>query len=140
MNIFRNVLYKPNSKKIYWEKIISSVVVLSGLLFYIIHGEMRLNDKKALRNEFPKYTIGVTVGGHNQIVDYVYYVDGRRYKSSNSHFGGYYDVKKVGRRFFVKFSSKDPSNVVILFECQVPENIKSAPFEGWDKLPVDCNE
>lgn len=145
MNIFRNALYKPNSKKIYWEKIISSVVVLSGLLLYINHDNKRINRKTRLRNEFPKYTIGITVGGQNIIrgnpaVDYVYYVEGREYKSWNTYARGYYDVKKVGLRYFVKYSSKDPSNAVILFQCPVPENVKSAPFQGWDQLPVDCNE
>ncbi|HNW69557.1 MAG TPA: hypothetical protein PKI01_04080 [Bacteroidales bacterium] len=41
----------------------------------------------------------------------------------------------VGNRFYVKFYPPNPKNSEILLDRLVPDSIKEAPPQGWDKIP-----
>ena len=138
-------LLKPNTNDIYWEKIISNFVVIVGLIIFATYNQIKINKKEALRNASPRYTIGNVTATNNNVrgsrtVDYYYHVLGKMYENWNHHSTFHFDINAYGGRYFVKFYSEDPSNAIMLFKCPVPENIKLAPWGGWDKLPVVCEE
>ena len=41
----------------------------------------------------------------------------------------------IGKRYFVMFYPPNPQNSKILIDKPVPDSIKEAPPEGWDKIP-----
>jgi len=143
--IWHRFLYKPNTKTIHWDKVISTFVVLTGFIIFTTYNQKRINKKEALRNASPRYTIGNVTATNNNLrgsrtVDYYYHVLGKGYEKWNHYSKLSFDINAYGGRYFVKFYSEDPSNAIMLFKCPVPENIKLAPWGGWDKLPVTCDE
>lgn len=72
-------IYKPGGKNIYWEKIISSVVVILGFIAWIFYNERKLEKLRIERETFGRYAIGITTGLHKNIrrsrsVDYMFKV------------------------------------------------------------------
>lgn len=41
----------------------------------------------------------------------------------------------IGKRFYVMFYPSNPKNSKVLLNKPVPDSIKEAPPEGWDKIP-----
>lgn len=41
----------------------------------------------------------------------------------------------LGNRYYVKFETNNPKNSQILLNKPVPDSIKEAPSQGWDKIP-----
>lgn len=143
--IMKSFLYKPNTNKVYWEKIISVIIVGSGLLIFVIYNQRKINKKADLLAGSPRYTIGYTIDHHNNVhgsrtVDYVYYISGKKYENWEHYFTSNAGVSTEGGRYFVKFYSKDASNAKMLLGCPVPSYIKDAPIQGWTQMPIDCEE
>jgi hypothetical protein len=93
-----NWAYNPGTTEIYWEKVISSSVVLIGLLSFMIYNQGRVNRRTRERNDFPRYTIGLTLGSHNNVkgsktIEYKYYVNGIMYTTTIASLNG------IGRIF-----------------------------------------
>jgi hypothetical protein len=83
-----------------------------------------------------RYTIGITSGIHytgkgGKKQDYEYKVNHEHYNASEP----YLSTQELGGRYYVKFSSKDPEISELLQDKLVPDSIKVAPPEGWEKLP-----
>lgn len=130
-------IYRPGSKNIYWEKIISSSIVIIGFVIWIFLSQKSLGKLKEERNAFGRYTIGITTGSHKNIrgsraIDYLFKVNGN--EISDSYSWNWPAITKGGR-YYIKFSSKDPSNSEILFDHPVPENIRNSPDSGWNYMP-----
>ncbi|HVY76242.1 MAG TPA: hypothetical protein VG890_15540 [Puia sp.] len=73
-------IYKPGGKNIYWEKIISSVVIILGFIAWFFYNERKLEKLRIERETFGRYTIGITTGSHKNIrgsrsVDYMFKVN-----------------------------------------------------------------
>ncbi len=62
-----------------------------------------------------------------------YYVKEKKYESD---YIVYKNPKSfVDKRFFVNFSPSNPQNCRLLIGTPVPDNIKNAPPEGWERIP-----
>jgi hypothetical protein len=130
-------IYKPGSKNIYWEKIISSSVVISGFIIWIFFNQSNLDKLKRERDAFGRYTIGITSGSHKNIrgsrsISYVFNVNGIEMSDS---YTWNWPVITQGGRYYVKFASNNPKNSEILFNYPVPDSIENAPDSGWANMP-----
>lgn len=83
--------------------------------------------------KFGRFTIGTTtrfrLSSTGREIEYIFYVNGLEYIGVSGHF---YDAK-IGEKFIVKFSSKDPSKNEIYLNKPAPLEIP--PSEGWAKRP-----
>ena len=123
---------KPGNNKVYWEKIISTIVVFTALIIFIIYSEGERNRKAALRHKSPRYTIGVVTSSRKGI-SFLYYVLNREYNGAGPR--DYTNRNVIGMRYVVVYYSKDPSNAQILLNCPIPDSIESIPGGGWTQLP-----
>lgn len=139
-------IYKPNSKDIYWEKIISSAVILGAFIICVIYNNKRLAIRKKRRDDFARFTIGVTTAEHNNIkgsmvVDYDYGFAGSKFSADGSTQHWLFDKpKSPGGRYYVQMDYTDPSNVEIFFDHPVPDSVTQAPDSGWRYMPGYENE
>ncbi|MFA6925356.1 MAG: hypothetical protein WC223_14015 [Bacteroidales bacterium] len=44
---------------------------------------------------------------------------------------------EIGKRYYVKFETGNPINSEMLTDYPVPDNMKEAPKEGWEKIPKE---
>ncbi|HKB43383.1 MAG TPA: hypothetical protein VKC90_03305 [Chitinophagaceae bacterium] len=138
-------IYKPKTKKLYWEKIISSIIVLVAFAIWGYFNQTKTNRLKKQRNKYAKYTIGITNGSFNNVkggrkIHYKYKIEGDEYSERNYWPWLNNSVVTTGGRYFVKFDSTNASNAEMLFRCPVPENIQDAPKNGWNDKPINCEE
>jgi hypothetical protein len=77
------------------------------------------------------YTEYITYSRSGKTFTYIYYVKNNRYIGSYFYKDG---LIIPGGRYYVSFSSKHPNWSKFIFK-KVSGNIKSAPPEGWDKIP-----
>ncbi|SRR6266496_3370647 len=148
MNILKKwwwlFIYKPGTKKLYWEKIISSIAVLIAFGIWGYFNQTKVNQLRKQRNTYTKYTIGTTTGSYNNVkghryIHYRYFIHREKFSDSGDWPWLDNSVTTRGGRYFVKLDSTNYSNVEILFRCPVPDYIHEAPDSGWNKLPIDCN-
>jgi hypothetical protein len=130
-------IYKPDSKDIYWEKIISSLIVITGFFIWICFNQKDLKEFKEERDAFGRYTIGVTTGSHqnvrgSRVIDYIFKANGLEISDSYSW---NWPVTAKGGRYYIKYSSKNPSNSEILFDHPMPADIISSPDSSWNYMP-----
>lgn len=83
----------------------------------------------------PRYTIGVITkfyrsGYAVKSIEYSYKVNGKEYLK-----GEFYHSGEVGKRYWVRFSSKNPRYNELLDTSPVPDSILSVPPEGLEKIP-----
>ena len=57
------------------------------------------------------------------------------FKNRTNYPSDNFDVSEVGKRFIVKYIEDEENLSYILLEYPVPDSIKEAPPEGWEKLP-----
>jgi hypothetical protein len=81
-------IYKPGTKKLYWEKIISSIVVLSAFAIWGYFNQTKVNRLKSQREKYGKYIIGITDGSYNNVkggrkIHYKYEINGQEYTERN---------------------------------------------------------
>lgn len=102
---------------------------------FIIYAVWRSNSLK--RNA--RYTIGITgdtflttMSGTQ--IEYSYIVQYNNYRHSENYLN---DTIKSGCqcRFYVKYDVKHPKISELLQNKPVPDSVKSAPPNGWDKIP-----
>ena len=135
-------IYKPDSKNIYWEKIISSIVVLVGLVVLVFISVKNTNELDNKRKIHGRYTIGITTDYANNIrssytnIYFNYSVKQSILKGCSDYpYDWHNDINKEGGRYYVQFASNNPSNSEMLFEYPVPDSIKFAPDSGWSYMP-----
>ena len=117
---------------------ISKILFLSILFGYILYIVVKSYNDKIERNLKTKYTIG-KVENIRARANLDYALD-FSFNVNNITFDAIWGVESVnkaliGSRFFVKFESGNPDNCEILLDKPVPDSIKEAPPEGWDKIP-----
>ncbi|MBN2757122.1 MAG: hypothetical protein JXR51_08100 [Bacteroidales bacterium] len=110
------------------------LVICIGVVAYAIRGGYL--DRKEV-SENPRYTIGITYKASRTaktglMVDSYYYVNNIKYETWGYYIDG---VKYPNGRYYVKFSAKNPDKSIIMFNKPVPQRIKEAPKEGWNKIP-----
>ncbi len=113
--------------------IIGIIVFLLIIITLIVKNVL---DKKSL-DETSKFTIGVvksiepnTRSGYR--IYFYYYVKGKKYEA----FDGIYKMNKslLGKHFYVRFSTINPSNCELLLDLPV-RDVKNSPPDGWKKIP-----
>ena len=114
--------------------------IIGGIIFgFIIIALIGKNvfERQSL-SKSNRYTIGkITEVNANMKsgyrISFVYNVQGQEYNA----FGGIYKKSEglVGSRFFVKFSPATPKNCELLLDKPVPNEIRTAPSEGWKEIP-----
>ena len=133
-------LYKPDSKDIYWEKIISSTVVVIGFGIFVLFNNKRVDKLIIERNQYARFTIGFVLGttitksGHD-IVDYKYKYEGILYKKDDSWIGSSFNLPNIGSRYYVQYASNNPSNAEMLFQYPIPDSLQEVPDSGWVNMP-----
>jgi len=134
------LIYKPNTKEIYWNKIFTIVSVITIFFVIVYFNNIRLAERKKQRENFGRYTIGVTTdtyhaNGHLYI-NYEYYFLGIKYEESKSPQRRLISIlNSHGGRYYVLLASNNPTNAVMLFEYPVPDSIGALPDSGWEYMP-----
>lgn len=139
--IWKKLVYKPGSSEVYWEKLISSGVVIGSLIVFSIVKNNSIDNSKKKLDRLHRFSIGTTTNYHNNIRSShtaVYFEF--RYLGTTFKGTGHTDwldnkVQKIGGRYFVKFSPTDPTNMEILFDKPVPDDIFNAPDTAWSEIP-----
>ena len=133
--------FKPNSREIYWGKVIPSFLVVAGFITVVYFNNTRLQRLRDERNRFKRYIVGVTTAEHNNIkgdlvVDYNYSFAGRQYSNLGSTKKWIWGKPNThGGRYYVQLAYTNPSNAEIFFDYPVPDSIKNCPDSGWAYLP-----
>lgn len=140
---WQKLVYRPGTNKIYWEKVISIIVVLTVFGVWAYFNQIRVDRLKKQRNRYAKYTIGVTTGSYNtrksgRYIDYKYQVGGLVRKGDGHWPMLDLSVMTNGGWYYVKFDSTDPDNSEMLFWCPVLTDVKVAPENGWKEQPLIC--
>lgn len=136
----RSLLYIQGTNEIHWSKIISISIITIILIILAIYGRKKHAILDRDRKENAHYTIGVTDGRHKNLrssspdIDYYYWVNGRKYSNTQSY-PIELDIITNDGKYFVEFSSKDPSNAKILLDRPVPHNQEASPPAGWEVIP-----
>ena len=138
----RGNFYKDGTEELHWGKIISSIIVVILLITFSIYKTIDLKVKEKERIQNARYTIGITGEKHHNIkssqptVEFYYTVLGKKYQSIE-YIGATYEktVLLNGGRYFVEFSSKDPTNSMLLLGLPIPDLIQSFPDSGWVDIP-----
>lgn len=139
--IWKKLVYKPGSSEVYWEKLISSGVVIGSLIVFSIVKDNSIDNSKKQLDRLHRFSIGITTNYHNNVrssytnVDFEFKYLGATFKGTGHTPWLNNTVQKIGGRYYVKFSPADPTNVEILFDKPVPESILNAPDTAWLKIP-----
>lgn len=103
-------------------------IVITGLYLYLRQNKLENSHR---------YSIGTVTHFEAQQgsfgVDFKLIISGKEYDGGCTVYNKYNNI--VGKRFFVKYYPKNPKNSEILLEKPVPDSIKEAPPNGWDKIP-----
>lgn len=139
---FKRNFYRKGTTEWDPRSIISAIVVVIALLFFVIFNEGRLTQKATDRVANRMYAIGVTgkkihsFKSSKPTVDYTFRY-GVQEIESYQHIDAQFEQSVVanGGRYYVEFSSKDPSNSKLLLAYPVPDSITDAPGQGWTYMP-----
>lgn len=66
---------------------------------------------------------------------YVYHVDKKNYEGDATDREDFGEGTVLGGRYYLKFAIEDPDNCELYQNKPVPHSIKTAPPEGWLKIP-----
>ena len=119
------------------KKILKISFLVLIIIFFII--KALIEDNQLEKNH--RFTIGSIFsfekkGRNGYMFENEYYVGGEKYKSIQNIYENRRDL--VGKRFYVKFNPDNPDNCLMLLDYPVPDCIKEAPAEGWEKIPTKC--
>lgn len=137
---------KDGTREWHKGKIISSIVVVLALIVFAFYNNIRLKENAADRKVNLRYSIGVTGKTYHNIkssqptVDYFYKVDNVEY-SGNEHIAAQFEKTVVakGGRYYVEFSSKNPSNSKLLLDYPIPDSVTIVAEDGWTYMPGYSN-
>lgn len=118
-----------------WKRITIGHIIIFILILGIGYSIWR--DKVLFNNA--RFTIGTTEDiswsvASGRFIEFNYTVNGRSYTNSDNYLN---DKIKANCKciYFVKYNPKDPSQSKLLQKVPVPDRIKFAPPNGWDKIP-----
>ncbi|HMK19252.1 MAG TPA: hypothetical protein VK492_13690 [Chitinophagaceae bacterium] len=139
---FKRNFVDEKTNKLHKGKIISSLIVISILIVFIVYKNKSLKFEAQDRSAHSMYTIGITGDKHHNFKSskptliYYYKVSNRKYKS-REHVGAKNENTAVpnGGRYYVLFSYKNPANSRLLLDFPVPDSIPSSPDIGWSYMP-----
>lgn len=142
--LWHQFIYKPGTKKLYWEKIVTSSIVLVSFIVWAFLNQGRVNKLEKNRNKFSKYTVGITTASYNNVkggryIHYKYFILGKEYSDSKGWPLIDNSVYTKGGHYLVIYDSTDFSNSEIFFTCPVPSSIEP-PNNGWSIKPFSCDE
>lgn len=134
--------FKDGTRELHLGKVITSIIVFSALIFFAVYKGNDITKKAKDRKEHLKYTIGITDAKNNNFksskptVIYYYKVLEKEYEHLE-HIDANYEknVLANGGRYYVEFSSTNPSNGKLLLGYPVPDTIITAPSDGWTYMP-----
>lgn len=93
-------------------------------------GNLRKNHKFTIGIPF-KYNI---IPDGNEL-EYYYYIMDEKYIQSQSDFPCEKPKQTLHKRFYLMFNPDNPKNSKLLLDFPVPDSIREAPPEGWNKIP-----
>lgn len=133
-------IYKPGTKNIYWEKMITSTIVIIALISWAYFNQRRISNLEKKRERLARYCIGEVTSTHftrsgRDVVEYQFFVGYRRFSNSGSWIGTSWNLPKVRAKYYVQYESDNPQNSVILFKNPVPDTVLAAPDSGWTYMP-----
>lgn len=139
-----NVLIKIFREKIkYWDfsfnNIAKKVIIVGGILFIIFNIYSYYFALEANK----RYSIGkvekISSGSKGSYtVSFTFQINNKIILAREQIYS--YSDSMIGKSYFIKCNYKKPKFSFILLNCPVPDSIKEAPPEGWEKLPCKCNE
>lgn len=107
-------------------------------IMFVLMGLYTLWRKRILSNN-ARFTIGITedvywttMGGKK--VNFVYLVSQKGYTGSENYLNDSI-IDDCRCRYYVEFNYKNPGYGRLLQNKPVPDSIKSAPSDGWSKIP-----
>jgi hypothetical protein len=94
-------------------------------------------DKEKLGTDH-RFTIGVvysyrSLSTHGYTLYYKFESQGKTYESDNIVYSK--PISFLNKRFYVKFSPKDPKNCELLIDKPVQDTLLIRPQEGWESIP-----
>lgn len=147
INQIKQFFFKPGTNEIQIEKVVSTAILILGLVGLFIYGRSRNAKKDVERNENALYTIGTTLKQYksfrspNPTVKYEFKVNSIEltdFEEIPDYLHG--RIVTEGGRYFVQYSSKNPHNCKLLLESQVPDTLTEAPVDGWEHIPIVQNK
>jgi hypothetical protein len=145
MNVWDDLMQnfkKDGSREWHNGKIISSIIVVVALIIFLFYKNRALEGASAERKANLTYTVGITgkkyhnIKSSQPIIEYFYIVGGHKY-SDIEHISAEYENSVIasGQRYYVEFSSKDPSNSKLLLNYPVPDSVVIPDEELWPYMP-----
>jgi gentisate 1,2-dioxygenase len=139
---FKSTFYKKGTNKIDRKIVITTIVLITGLIVFEIFKENQRNNQFVEREKTARYVIGTIGKRHKNFrsskptVKYFYRYLGEQYEGLE-HVGASYDANVVydGGRYFVQLSSSNPTNSKILFDFPVLNDSLKSLDSGWSHLP-----
>lgn len=116
---------------------ITGTIVLFGSFAIVIYYYWIYKDRELEKRG--RYTIGVTVDTYRTLksgrwIKYNFNVNNKTFEDSEREDNRISVVVPNGR-YYVLYVSDKPELNEVLFDKPVPDSIKAAPLEGWDKIP-----
>ena len=119
-----------------WSRIIAGILffgILGAAFSWGIYKWHQLNYKPA------RYTIATVKRYYRHRLSrkcvYVYRVDKKNYEGDATDREDFGEGTVLGGRYYLKFAVEDPDNCELYQNKPVPDSIKTAPSEGWLKIP-----
>jgi len=114
--------------------VVALIAILLIIAFIIVRNNRMLHDNH-------KFTIGTPIrydvnsNTSNDLV-YIYFVNNVRYMQDSPCSDYSFSYRSlINRNFYVMFNPDNPKNSKLLLDFPVPDSIREAPPEGWDKIP-----
>jgi len=133
---------KDGTKDWHKGKIISSIVFVLILFLIGLWGHERSKENAADRKANKRYAIGTTGKQYHNIKSSqptmkYYYQVGSQEDSGFESIPAQLENSVVanGGKYFVEFSSENPSNSKLLLDYPVPDTVKNTAVYGWTYMP-----
>lgn len=108
------------------------------IIIFSLMGIYTLWRKKVLSSN-ARYTIGITGDIYwttmsGKKINFAYFVNQKSYQGSENYLNDKI-TSDCECRYYVEFDYRNPSYGKLLQDKPVPSSIKSAPSNGWSKIP-----
>ena len=133
------MITEKKAEKSFFTLTVRGVFTFAAFIFFIIFGYHRYVYQGDKLRKHHRYTIATVYKTHwslksGKFADSKFTVQGVEYTVSA-------DADKlagqqlIGRRFLVEFHPPEPDLAVLYLEVPIPEDVTSAPTQGWSKPP-----